>query len=159
MAAPAISAAIAAVLAKVEAITPTIDPAQAFRRSSETAPPSTRAGKRRFDFDMGALRDLSNEGAGTQAPGIADRLATVAITIAYPLARAEKALETTLAVDAELVLRALGRSASWAGTVVRRAQARAAIDRTDAEVLGDAGPKPGHLYLIVTCDILYRDSE
>lgn len=159
MAAPAISAAIEAVLAKVEAITPTIDQGQKFRRTDETAPFTTRGGKRLFDFDFGALDDLSNLGRGVQNPGLADRTASVALQIAYPLARAEKALETTLAVDAELVLRALGRSANWAGTVVRRVVARAAVDRSDAQIETEAGPMPGSLYLVVSADITYRDSE
>lgn len=159
MAAPAISSAIAAVIAKLEAIIPTIDPGQPFRRLGEVAPVTTRGGKRLFDIDFGALRDLSNEGAGVQNQGVADRVGTVSVTIAYPLARSEKALETTLAVDAELVLRALGRSATWAGTVVRRVQARAAVDRSEAEVLTDTGPQPGSLYLVVACEITYRDTE
>lgn len=159
MAVPAISSAIDAVVAKVEAIVPTIDPGRPFRRTGETAPATTGAGRRLFDVDFGALRDQSNEGAGVQNVGVADRAATIALAIVYPLGRAEKTLETVLAVDAELVLRALGRSANWAGTVVRRVQARAAVDRSEVEILTDAGAQPGYLYLVVTCEVFYRDSE
>jgi hypothetical protein len=154
--APAVQSAIEAVLAKVEAIGPTIDSGQQFRRVDEKAPLTTRGGKRLFEFDFGAMRDLSNEGAGVQNAGLADRVASVVIAIGYPLARAEKTLETTLAVDSELVLRALGRSANWAGTVVRRVVARTAIDRTDAEA---TEVSPGIVYLLVSADIFYRDTE
>jgi hypothetical protein len=159
--APAITSAIDAVVARIEAITPTIDAEQTFRRLGEVAPASTRAGKRLFDFDFGALRDLSNEGQGVQNPGLADRLATVEFVIDYPIARAERALETTIAIDAELVLRALGRSANWTGTTVRRVVASTVVDRNDsAEVpIEGGGTQPGVLHLVVTAAITYRDAE
>jgi hypothetical protein len=158
---PAISSAIDAVVAKLEAITPTIDAAQEFRRRGEKAPPTTRAGKRSFDFGFVGMRDLSNEGApgGVQNPGKADRTASIAITIDYPLARAEKALETTMAVDSELVLRALGRSANWAGTVVQRVVAKTTVNRASSELLIEDQVQPGFLRLVVTAEIQYRDSE
>ncbi len=161
MADPAIQAAIEAVIAAVEAVIPTIDPSTRFRRKNETAPASTRAGKRLFDFATGGLRDDSNEGrAGSvQNVGKADRTASVTLRIEYPLGRSEKALEMTLAVDAELLLRAIGRSAVWTGTPVRRVSARATVDRTETVILTEAGSTPGQLVLAVAADIQYRDTE
>jgi hypothetical protein len=156
MAAPAVQAALEALLAKVEAIVPTIDPSDRFRRRGERAPASTRAGKRLIDLEaQGHPRDLSNEGAGVQAPGLADRIAAVDLVVEYPLGRAEKQLETTVMVDSELLLRAVGRSANWAGTPVRRVQARSRVDRPDAA----AGEGPGVLKLVVSVEITYRDTE
>lgn len=158
MAAPAIQAALEAVLARVEAITPTIDPAVRFRRKGETAPASARAPRRLIDLQAeGHPRDLSNEGAGTQAPGLADRIASVRLVIEYPAARAERALETTMMVDSELVLRALGRSASWAGTPVQRVVATTSVERDG--VLPVAGQGTQVFRLVVAAEIQYRDVE
>lgn len=156
MAAPAITAAVNAVVAKVEAITPTIDTAQLFRRGSEKAPTTTRAGKRLFDVEAAGLRDESNDGRGVQVPGVADRIATVVFVVTYPVARSERALETTLLEDMELLLRAVTRSASWAGTPVRRVAARAAVNRTFAEPVEQ---QPGELQILLTAEIHYRDTE
>jgi hypothetical protein len=158
MTAPAISAALDALVATVEAIAPTIDAATPFRRRAETSPGTTRGGKRwvNLEFD-GHPRDLSNEGAGVQSPGLADRSASVRLLIDYPLARNERALETTMAVDSELLLRALGRSASWTGTPVRRVVARTTVDRSAAVPFDRQGT--GKLVLVVTADVQYRDVE
>lgn len=153
---PKVLEALDAIVAKVEAIVPTIDPAARFRRSSEKTPPTTKAGKRLFDVDFqGHPRDLSNEGQGVQNPGIADRIATFTISIDYPLARNEKALEATTAVDSELVLRALGRSANWNGTPVQIVRATSAM-RTDQ---AEDGMGAGFRVLVVTADVQYRDRE
>jgi hypothetical protein len=158
MTAPAISDALDALVAKVEAIVPTLDPATRFRRRAETSPGTTRGGKRwvNLEFD-GHPRDLSNEGAGVQSPGIADRSASVRLLIDYPLVRNEKTLETAMAVDSELLLRALGRSASWAGTPIRRVVARTTVDRSAAVPFDGQGT--GKLVLAVTADVQYRDVE
>ncbi len=156
MADPAITEAIAAVVARAEAIVPTIEPAARFRRFGETTPPTTRT-KRGFDVEFqGHTRDLSNEGQGVQTHGQADRLARLDLVVEYPLGRQERALETTLAVDSELLLRALGRSAVWTGTPVRRCVARSSVDR-EAEQGGDG--TPGVILLVVTVDVQYRDIE
>ena len=156
MAAPAITDAIAAVVARVEAIAPTVEPAARFRRFGEAAPPSTRT-KRGFDVEfMGHTRDISNEGQGIQTHGQADRVARLDLVVEYPAGRQEKALETTLAVDSELLLRALGRSAVWTSTPVRRCTARTTVDRQGAE--GEDG-LPGVILLVVTVDVQYRDIE
>lgn len=152
MAAPAIKAAIDAVLAKVEAITPTIEPGRPFRRKSETAPPTTRAAKRLFDFDF---RGLDNVPGATQNPDLTDRQASIALRIDYPVGNSEKALETTLAVDSELVLRALGKSANWSGTPIRRVAARAEVER----VPPPDGQGAATFSIVVNADVFYRDSE
>jgi hypothetical protein len=158
MAAPAVQAALETVLASIEAITPTIDADQLFtRKRVERTAATTRAPKRRFDVDFGSMRDLSNEGEGVQSPGLADRSATFTIRIDYAAARSERALETTMAVDAELVLRALGRSANWAGTPVRRVVAQTAVERS--EVVPVPGAGTATLALVVTAEITYRDAE
>lgn len=158
MAAPAVQAALEAVVARIEAITPTIDATTAFaRKTIERVPSSTRARKRLFDVDFEGVRDLSNEGSGVQAPALADRVATFTVRIDYAAARAERALELTMAVDAELVLRALGRSAGWAGTPVRRVVARASVERDQVEPAPGMGT--GVLKLAVTADVTYRDAE
>jgi hypothetical protein len=158
MPAPAVQAAIEAVLAKVEAIVPTIDPSATFRRRGETAPGTTKAGKRWFDLQAaGHPRDLSNEGAGVQAPGLADRIASVTLLVDYPVGRSEKALEMTMMVDSELLLRALGRSANWAGTPVRRVVARTTIERDILEPT--TGQGLNLIRLTVTAEIQYRDTE
>src|SRR6266496_3536072 len=149
---PAIQAAIEAVLATVEAIVPTIEPATTFRRKSEKVNATTRAPKRLFDLQArGHPRDLSNEGSGVQNPGVADRIAAVDLVVEYSAARVERALEMTMMVDSELVLRALGRSANWAGTPVRRVRATTSIER-DLQL-----PIPGQgtavLKLVVTAEI------
>jgi len=149
--APAISGVIDAIIDRAEAVVPTIDPAQKFRRSDERAPFTTRGGKRIFDVNFeGHPRDLSNEGAGRQTVGQADRLARLTLD------NAEKALETTIAVDSELLLRALARSANWAGTSITRATARSAVDRSESEAVDAA---PGVLHLMVTIDVQYVDLE
>ncbi len=155
MTVPAVSAALDAVVAKVEAIAPTIDPAQPFRRRSEITPPSTAVGKRTFDVEFqGHSRDQSNEGpAGVQNVGIADRVASFDLVVDYARANAERALETTMAVDSELVLRALNR-ASWAGTPVHRVVARSRVERPEA---GEG--QPGVFSLVVSADVHYRDTE
>lgn len=150
MTAPAITDAITAVVSRVEAITPTIEPAARFRRVSETVPSTTRT-RRGFDVEFqGHPRDLSNEGQGTQTQGLADRIARIDLVVEYPIARSEAALETTLAVDSELLLRALGRSAVWTSTPVRRCQVRTTVDRTAIE-------ESGVLLLVVSVDVQYRD--
>ena len=157
MTAPAISGVIDAIIDRAEAVVPTIDPAQKFRRSDERAPFTTRGGKRIFDVNFeGHPRDLSNEGAGRQTVGQADRLARLTLDIEYPIGNAEKALETTIAVDSELLLRALARSANWAGTSITRATARSAVDRSESEAVDAA---PGVLHLMVTIDVQYVDLE
>lgn len=156
MTAPAITDAIDAVVARVEAITPTIDVAAAFRRIRETAPPTTKT-RRLFDVEFkGHPRDLSNEGQGTQTTGLADRVARLELWISYPVARSERALETTLAVDSELLMRALGRSATWSATPVRRCTITTADDRSAA--VGEQG-EPGVIFLVATVNVQYRDVE
>lgn len=158
MAEPAVQAAVEAVIAKVEAIVPTIDPASSFRRRSEKAPPSTRAGKRWFDLQASGIpRDLSNEGSGPQRPGVADRVARLELLIDYPVARAERTLEMTMLVDSELLLRAVGRSANWAGTPVHRVVASTSVQRDQVEPI--TGQGSGVLRLALTCEITYRDVE
>lgn len=156
MAAPAITAAIAAVVARVEAIVPTVEAASRFRRFGEVTPPTTRT-RRGFNVEFqGHPRDLSNEGAGVQTQGQADRVARIDLLIEYPVGRKERELEGTLAIDSELLLRALGRSAVWTTTPVRRCTPRTSIDRTAEE--GDDGT-PGVILLVVTVDVQYRDLE
>lgn len=152
MTAPAIAEAIDAIVERVEAIDPTISPESPFWRRSEKTPATTKT-RRGFDVDFqGHPRDLSNEGLGVQTHGLADRIARLDLVVEYPIARAERALETTLAVDSELLLRALGRSAVWTSTPVRRCQARTTVDRSGIE-------EGGVLLLVVTVDVQYRDSE
>lgn len=156
MTAPAITEAIDAVVAAVEAIEPTIEPASRFRRFNEKAPFTTKM-RRLFDVDfMGHPRDLSNEGQGVQTVGLSDRVARFELWLGYPVANAERALETTMAVDSELVMRALGRSAVWTGTPVRRCTITTTVNRD--EQLGDQG-EPGVLYLVATVNVQYRDTE
>lgn len=157
MTAPAISGVIDALIEKVEAITPTIDEGRRFRRSDERAPPTTRNGKRLFDVEFeGHPRDLSNEAAGRQTVGQAERIARLSVDVGYPVGRSEKDLETTIAVDSELLLRALGRSANWAGTSIQRAVARTTVDRSEIEAVEDA---PGLIHLRVAVDVQYVDVE
>lgn len=153
---PQVEEALDALIAKLEAIVPTVDPACRFRRREESAPPTTKAPKRLFDVDFeGHIRDLSNEGNGAQNPGVADRVARFTVEIDYPLARAEKALELTTAVDSELVLRALTRSANWNGTPVQIVRATSTM-RTDQ---AEDGMGAGFRVLVVTADVQYRDIE
>jgi hypothetical protein len=157
MAAPAITAVLASLVAKVEAISPVVDPTQKFRRVSERAPATTQT-KRLFDVEFrGHPRDPSNEGRGVQTVGLSDRVAALDLVITYGIGNNEKALETTIAVDSELVLRALGRSANWAGTAIQRAQARSSVDRTLSSP--ETGEGTGLLQLVVSVDVQYRDQE
>jgi hypothetical protein len=156
---PAIQAALEAVLAAVAATDPTIDTVQRFTRKNDTAPAATRAGKRLFDFRFNALSDESNAGRGVQTVGKADRIATIAIRIDYPVGRAQKALETVLALDAEQLLRMLHRSSTWVNTPVRRVVAGASMDRSRESVITEDGETPGVLVLVITAAIQYRDSE
>lgn len=159
MAEPAIIKAIEAIVAKVEAIEPTIEPTARFVRRGERAPPTTK-NRRTFDVGfIGHLRDLSNEGLGVQTHGLADRIAQLAVAITYPVARDEAALETRLAVDSELVLRALHRSAVWTGTPVRRCAARTATDRSKQDAAAAGSQGAATIDLVVTVDVQYRDSE
>jgi hypothetical protein len=158
MAAPAVKAALEAVIAKIEAIAPIVDAGTPFRRQDERAPSSTRQRRRLFDLQAGGHpRDLSNEGAGVQNPGLADRIAAVTFLIEYALGRNERELEMLLMQDSELVLRAIGRSANWAGTPVRRVVAKTSIDRSSAEPMPGEGA--GFLTLVVEAEITYRDTE
>lgn len=156
MTAPAITAAIDAVVSRVEAIAPTIDPSSPFRRYSEKAPFTTKI-RRLFDVGfLGHARDLSNEGQGVQTAGLSDRTARFLLEIGYPVGNAERALETTLAVDSELILRALGRSAVWTGTPVRRCTITTDVDRSEAR--GEPAA-PGVIRLVATVNVTYRDTE
>lgn len=156
MATPAITSAIDTVVAKVEAIVPTIDPAARFARYSEKAPFTTKV-RRLFDVDfLGHTRDLSNEGQGVQTAGLSDRTARIDLVVGYPIGNDERALETRMAVDSELILRALGRSASWGTTPVRRCTVTTAVDRSEAEGTGE---QPGTMRLVATVNVTYRDTE
>ena len=157
MADPAITSVIDAIVERVEAIDPTIDPAAQFKRSSETSPPTTK-NRRTFDLDfLGQPADLSAIGQGVQTVGLADVLASFRISVAYPIGRSEKALETTLASDSEHIRRALSRSATWAGTPVRTLRAfRSTVDWSEQEPIEQ---QPGLVRLVVEVTFLYRETE
>ena len=157
MAAPAITQVLDAIVKKVEAIDPSIDPGSRFKRSSETVPPTTR-NRRTFNLDfMGQPQDLSAAGSGTQTVGQADVVAEFQLRIAYPIARNERNLETLLAADSELVRRALSRSANWTGTTVRTMRSfRSSVDWSERTT--PAG-QPGTVRLVVKATFLYRELE
>lgn len=157
MADPAIQSVIEAVISAVEGISPTIDPGTRFRRKGETAPASTRAPKRLINVEFqGHPEDSSNEGRGTQAPGLADRIVRLDLRVEYPVARSERALELAMAVDSELVLRALARSSAWVGTPVRRVVATTTVER-EIELVQGQGTSV--LTLVVAATVQYRDTE
>jgi hypothetical protein len=158
MAAPAITSVLDAIVARLEAITPTEDPGRAFRRSGETAPATTKAA-RFFDIDFaGQPSDESAAGRGVQTPGFADVLAAFRITVEYPLGRQAKRLDTVLASDSEHIRRALSRSANWTGTSVRTMRSfRSTVDQAVTQT--DEGLEPGNKLLVVEVTFLYRETE
>lgn len=150
MASPAVQAAIEAVLAKLEAIVPTIDPGSTFRRQSENSPSSTKAGKRLFDVDF--------EGIGREQPfGRDTRVATVQIKIDYPVGRAERALEAVLAQDSEDIVRSLMALGAWSKSPVIKVQASTSVDRAASEP--QSGQGRGVFRLIVAIEITYHDPQ
>lgn len=159
MTAPAVETVLDAFVSRVEAIVPTLRTNTRFRRSPENAEASeapTRSGLRQFDVDVLGGGDDSNEGRGVQNVGSADRTVSLLLSISYPApGRAERALEKVIASDAELVLRAVGRSANWVSSPsapVRRAVCRWTVNRSALQ-------SGAEIILEVTVDVQYRDTE
>jgi hypothetical protein len=152
MAAPAIEQVIAALVSRLEAVVPSLHAAKRFRRSDESLSIDElpgKAGMRWFNLDVASGQDDSQEADGVQNVGLADRRARFQIRVLYPLGRQESSLELVLASDAEWGMRALARSASWAGTPIQRATCRWSIDRT----------KPERVLLVLALEVQYRDAE
>jgi hypothetical protein len=152
MSAPAIEQVIVALVERLEAVQPSLRTNVPFRRSSEilsdSETPAT-ACTRRFNVDVLSGQDDSQEGAGVQNAGVADRRVQVAVRVAYERGRKEKALEDLIASDAEWAMRALARSADWSGSPVQRATCRWNVDRSDTQ----------KLFLVLNLEVRYRDTE
>ena len=150
--APAIEKVIAALVARLEAAVPSLQPKTRFKRSEESLSLDelpARAGMRWFNLDVQGGQDDSQEGNGVQNAGVADRRARFRIRLLYPLARQERTLEDIAASDAEWAMRALARSASWAGTPIQRATCRWSVDRSRSD----------RLFVDLALEVQYRDQE
>lgn len=157
MAAPAITQVLDAIVAKVEAIVPSIDPDVTFRRSSETVPATTKA-RRWFDLAFsGQPSDESALGRGVQSPGLADVVSAWNIRVEYPLSRNRKDLDTRLAADSELIRRALSRSANWARTPIKAIRSFRSVVAWPAQETPETNPEL--VYLVVDVSFLYRENE
>jgi hypothetical protein len=152
MAAPVIEQVVAALVARLEAVVPSLQPRARFKRSDETLTSTeapARGSMRRFNVDAVSGQDDSQEGNGVQNPGVADRRARFTIRVSYPLAQQEQGLELVLPSDGEWAMRALARSANWAGTPVQRTTCRWSVDRGN----------PEKLFLVLALEVQYRDQE
>jgi hypothetical protein len=157
MAAPAITAVIDAIIAKLEAAVPVSTPAVRFRRGAEGISATTRQ-RREFDLDFLGTADLSNDLRGVLNPGVSDVSASFLVSVAYPIGLREKALETVLAQDAESLRRAVSRSADWSGTPIQRMTAfRSYVDRSGREAVVEE--MPGVFVLKIEATFRFRDTE
>lgn len=156
MATPAIEAILTKLVTVIEGLTPSIEAAKTFKRSTERAQIETfptTAPKRRFDVDFEGLRDLSATATGfSQTPQTAHREATFRVGIFYPTTQAEKNVEKQIASDCEVIMRAISDATKWTGTNYRRAVVtNASTDRSSRE--GEA------IILNLQVEILYLDVE
>jgi hypothetical protein len=150
--APAIEQVVTALVTRLQAIAPSQKPGVKFRRATEVLATGETPGTalfRQFDVDYQGGQDDSQEGHGVQSPGVADRRARFQISVYYPRARAEKKFEDVMASDSEWAMRALARSASWAGTPIQRTTCRATVDRS----------RKDKLLLVLALEVQYRDTE
>lgn len=152
--APAIEQVIQALVDRMEALVPSVRSTETFRRSTEVVTVEATPGRaafRAFNLDVLDGQDDSQEGrGGVVSVGVGDHTARVQISCAYAKGRNERALETLVPSDGDIMLRGLARSAVWTGTPVRRSEATWRVDRDRAA---------DRWLLIVTLTVQYRDVE